>query len=61
MTQGGPLLTTILHVVVDAVVCHWESLLAGAMGGDSSDKDEAGKMTKGRMIQGRDNEQRRPE
>ena len=28
VTQGEPLLTTILNVVVEAVVRHWESLVA---------------------------------
>ena len=28
VTQGYPLLTTIFNVVVDAVVCHWESFVA---------------------------------
>ena len=27
VTQGDPLSTTIFNVVVDVVVCHWESLL----------------------------------
>ena len=27
VTQGDPLLPTIFNVVVDTVVCHWESLL----------------------------------
>ena len=33
VTQGEPLLPTILNVVVDTVVRYWESLLAGATGG----------------------------
>ena len=28
VTQGDPLLPTILKMVVDAVVCHWVSLVA---------------------------------
>ena len=28
LTQGDPLLPTIFNVVVDAVLCHWESLMA---------------------------------
>ena len=33
VTQGDPLLPTIFNVVVDAVVYHWESLVAEREGG----------------------------
>ena len=33
VTQGGPLSPIILNVVVDAVVWHWISLVAGGAGG----------------------------
>ena len=36
VTQGDPLSPTIFNVVVDTVVCHWESLVAEREGGDSS-------------------------
>ena len=36
VTQGNPLSPTIFNVVVDAVVCHWESLVAERDGGASS-------------------------
>ena len=32
LTQGDPLLPTIFNVVVDAVLCHWESLMAEGAG-----------------------------
>ena len=32
MTQGEPPLPTIFNLVVDAVICHWNSLVAGVMG-----------------------------
>ena len=32
-TQGNPLLPTIFNVVVDALVCHWISLVAEQEGG----------------------------
>ena len=31
VTQGDPLLPTIFNVVVDTVVCHWESLLVAEL------------------------------
>ena len=37
VTKGNPLLTTIFNVVVDAVVCHWEFLMAEGDGGDERD------------------------
>ena len=52
MTQGEPLLPTILNVVVDALVHHWESLLAEKAGrgkerlwqrGTAGGKDNPGK------------------
>ena len=33
VTQGDPLPPTIFNVVVDAVVCHWISLVEGGTGG----------------------------
>ena len=36
VTQGYPLLPTIFNVVVDAVIHHWEYLVAEREGGDSS-------------------------
>ena len=41
VTQGEPLLPIIFNVVVDAVVRHWESLVAEGDGGDSSDDNMA--------------------
>ena len=38
---------------MDAVVRHWESLVAGATGWVNSDEDEAGQTTEGRTIRGR--------
>ena len=37
MIQGGPLLPNIFNVVVEAVVHHWESLVAEVDGGDGRD------------------------
>ena len=43
ITQGNPMYPIIINVVVDAVVCHWYSMVAGEMGGGGSrDDDEAG-------------------
>ena len=61
MTQGDPLFPTIFNVVVDAVVCHWDSLIAGETRGGNRNDDEAGKQTEGRMIWGRDNMRKRAE
>ena len=36
MPQGDPFSPTIFNVVVDAVVHHWESLVAGSTGSDSN-------------------------
>ena len=33
VSQGNPLFPNIFNVVVDAVVCHWEYLVAGQEGG----------------------------
>ena len=38
VTQVDPLSPTIFNAVVDAVVCHWESLVAEREEGDSSGK-----------------------
>ena len=62
MTEEDPLLPTIFNVVVDTVVRHWESLVAGATGEDISNNDnETGQTTEGRKIQGRDDGKRRVE
>ena len=46
VTQGDPLSTTILNVVVDTVVRHWESLLvAEREGGESSGDKGDGEQT----------------
>ena len=37
MAQGDPLPPTIFNVLVDAVVCHWESLVEEGDGGDIRD------------------------
>ena len=42
LTQRGPLSPTISNVVVDTVVHHWDSLVAGATGGDNSEDNETG-------------------
>ena len=42
VTQGVPLSPTIFNVSVDAVVRHWESLVAGTLVGGRSDDNEAG-------------------
>ena len=54
VTQGDPLSPTIFNVVVDALVCHWESLLVAEQEereGDeiSSDKRD-GTQIAGRTI-----------
>ena len=64
MTQGDPLSPKIVNVVVDEVVRHWESLVAGATGGgggSSIDDDEEGQKMAGRMIWGREEGQRQVE
>ena len=40
-------------MVANTVVLHWESLLAGEMGGGISNDDKAGKMVTGWTIWGR--------
>ena len=58
MTQGDPLLPIIFNVVVDAVVCHWESLLVAEReereGGKRSGDEGDGCHTVGRKIRYRD-------
>ena len=61
VTQGYPLSPTILNVVVDAVVRHWESLVAEQEGGYSSGDDRDGEQTEGRTIQGQDYGQQQAE
>ena len=61
VTQGNPLPPTIFNVVVDAVVGHWEFLVAEQEGGDISGDNRDGEPTEGRTIQGRDDIQRRAE
>ena len=60
MTQGDPLPLTILNVVMDTVVQHWESLVTESSG-KKRDDDEAGQTVAGRMIWGRDDGQRKAE
>ena len=49
VTQGDPLSPTIFNVVVDVVVCHWESLVKEQEEVDSSgDKGEGAQMAGGR-------------
>ena len=50
VTHGDPLLPTIFNVVVDAVVCHWESLVAQKQGEDSSGDKGDRAQTAGRKI-----------
>ena len=57
-TPGDPLLPTIFNVVVDAVVCHWGSLVVEREGGDSSGDDRDGEQAEGRTIRGQDDGQR---
>ena len=54
MTQGEPLLPTILNVVVDSVVRHWELLVTETAGGDNRDENKAVQPTEGRTIRERD-------
>ena len=58
VTQGDPLSPTTFNVVVDAVVCHWGSLVAGAMGGDIIEDNEAGQMMAVRTIRLREDSKR---
>ena len=50
MTQGDPLSPNIFNVMVDALVCHWESLVAGEMRWGKSDDNKGGQPMEGRMI-----------
>ena len=51
MTQGNQLSPTIFNVVVDALVCHWESLpVAKWEGGKSSSEKVDGTQTSRRTI-----------
>ena len=51
VTQVDPLFPTIFNVVVDAVVCHWESLLVVEQeGGDSRGDKGYGAQTAGKKI-----------
>ena len=50
VTQGNPLSPTIFNVVVDAVVFHWESLVAQKQGEDSSGDKGDRAQTAGRKI-----------
>ena len=52
--QGGLLLNTIFNVVVDAVVHHWESLVAERAWGDIRDDDSNMAHPEGRTIRERD-------
>ena len=61
ITQGDPLLPTIFKVVVDTVVCHWESLVAEQEGGDSSGDKGDVVQTMGRKIQFQDDGRRQAE
>ena len=56
VAQVDPLFPTIFNVVVDAVVCHWESLLVVEQeGGDSSGDKGYGAQTAGKKIPDGDN------
>ena len=58
VTQGDLLSPTIFNVVVDAVVCHWESLVAEREEGDSSgDKRDMSQTTR-RTIRDQDDGRR---
>ena len=58
VTQGNPLSPTIFNVVVDAVVCHWESLMLAEQeeqeGGEISGNEGYGAQTAGRTIRYQD-------
>ena len=60
-TQGDPLFPTIFNVVVDAVVRHWEYLVAEREEGDRSNEKGDVAQTMGRTIQDLDNGRRRDE
>ena len=56
-TQGNPLSPTIFNVVVEAVVCHWESVLVMEReGGESSNNKVDRTQMAGRKIWDRDDE-----
>ena len=62
VTQGDPLLPTIFNVMVDAVVCHWESLLVAEREGVDISGDEGdGAQTAGRTIRDQDDGRQWPE
>ena len=50
VTEEDPLLSTTFNVVGDAVVRHWDSLVAETAWGDNSNNNEAGKTATGRKI-----------
>ena len=58
VTQGDPLLPKIFNVVVDTVVCHWESLLVAEQeereGREISGEEGEREQTAGRKIQEQD-------
>ena len=60
--MGDPLSPTIFNMVVDAVVCHWESLVVErARWGVSSGNDNGDAQPEGRAIWERDDGQRQAE
>ena len=62
MTQGESLSPTIFNLLVDAVVRHWEYLVAEQAGGGgiSNDTNDMAQLA-GRMIRARDNSQQQAE
>ena len=54
ITQGNPLSPTIFNLVVEAVVFHWEYLVAEQEVGSISDDDRDVSQTAGRTIWDRD-------
>ena len=61
ITKGDPLFPAIFNVVVDAVVRHWEYLVAEREGGDIRDDNGDTAQTSGRKIWERDDGQRQVE
>ena len=61
MIQGDTVSPTIFNMVVDAIIFHWESLVAGKMVEVNRYDDKAGHSTKGRTIWGRDDGKMRAE
>ena len=61
VTQGNPLPPTIFNVVVDALVCHWGSLVVELYRGDISGDKEDVAQTTGVMIWNGYDGQRRAE